>query len=463
MILAATFVFSSAVAVFADQESDLKEQKAAAEAELYNTNATLDDLAYQQEQIREEISDANADLVDLMVQISQAEQDIEMTKGMIEETESAIRKTRNQLKTQNALKDEQYDDMVTRICYIYENGGQAAWATLLFNSGDLESFLNKAEYTSELQKADRAALEDFAATIEKISNTEEELKEEKENEESQKANLEAQQKGLEEQHADLEVLLADLEATSDNYEVQIAEARAQATAIQELINRQTAEIARIQEEKRREEERRRAEEEARRRAEEEARRAAEERAAEEERARAAAAEEAARAAAEEAAAEAGDDADYEEVYDEVYEETYEDTYDEPEETYEEEASTPSYSSGSGSGYGIVSFADQFVGNRYVYGGNSLTGGIDCSHFVYQVLSNCGVYSGPYLTSGEWAYAGRSVSSLAEAQAGDVIVYSGHVGIYDGSGMIVEAKGTQYGITHDRAADCKQIVAIRRFT
>ena len=93
----------------------------------------------------------------------------------------------------------------------------------------------------------------------------------------------------------------------------------------------------------------------------------------------------------------------------------------------------------------------------------MTNGCDCSHFVYNVLKNCGVYSGGYMTSGEWAYAGRSVSSLSSAQAGDVIVYSGHVAIYDGDGGIVEAKGSQWGITHDRSATCKSIVAIRRFT
>ena len=130
---------------------------------------------------------------------------------------------------------------------------------------------------------------------------------------------------------------------------------------------------------------------------------------------------------------------------------------------EEEEEEESYSSGSSSGYGIVDYADQFVGCPYVWGGNSLTNGCDCSHFVYNVLKNCGVYSGDYLTSGEWAYVGRSVSSLSSAQAGDIIVYSGHVAIYDGDGCIVEAKGSQWGITHDRSATCKSIVAIRRFT
>ena len=126
-------------------------------------------------------------------------------------------------------------------------------------------------------------------------------------------------------------------------------------------------------------------------------------------------------------------------------------------------SSGSVSSSGASGSSIVAYADQFVGNPYVWGGNSLTNGIDCSHFVYQVLKNTGAYSGGYTTSAGWRGMGTAVSSLSEAKAGDVICYSGHVAIYDGNGGIVEAKGTKWGITHDRSANCKTILAIRRFT
>lgn len=111
---------------------------------------------------------------------------------------------------------------------------------------------------------------------------------------------------------------------------------------------------------------------------------------------------------------------------------------------------------------IVSYADQFIGNPYLYGGNSLTDGIDCSHFVYQVLTNTGHYDGGYATSDGWASLGSSVSSLDEAVAGDVIVYPGHVAIYDGEGGIVQAQGSEAGITHSRDADYKDIIAIRHF-
>ena len=117
----------------------------------------------------------------------------------------------------------------------------------------------------------------------------------------------------------------------------------------------------------------------------------------------------------------------------------------------------------GGGNDITAFAEQYVGCPYVWGGSSLTQGCDCSHFVWLVLLNTGHYSGDYLTSFYWRTAGEAVPSLEMAQAGDIICYNGHVAIYDGNGLIIEAKGSNWGITHDRTADHAPILAIRRFT
>ena len=114
------------------------------------------------------------------------------------------------------------------------------------------------------------------------------------------------------------------------------------------------------------------------------------------------------------------------------------------------------------GNGIITFAKQFVGRPYVWGGNSLTDGIDCSHFVWQILTRCGAYDGEYTTSGGWRSLGMEIASLDEARAGDVICYNGHVALYDGEGKIVEALNENAGITCDRPVDCDTILTIRRF-
>ena len=114
------------------------------------------------------------------------------------------------------------------------------------------------------------------------------------------------------------------------------------------------------------------------------------------------------------------------------------------------------------GNGIITFAKQFVGRPYVWGGNSLTDGIDCSHFVWQILTRCGAYDGEYTTSDGWRSLGTEVTSLDEARTGDVICYNGHVALYDGEGKIVEALNENAGIICNRPVDCNTILTIRRF-
>ncbi len=116
------------------------------------------------------------------------------------------------------------------------------------------------------------------------------------------------------------------------------------------------------------------------------------------------------------------------------------------------------------GQKIVDYAQNFVGNKYVSGGDSLTDGCDCSHFVYLVLKDVGAYKGAYTTSNNWAKLGKEVKGVAKAQAGDVFVYNGHVGIYDGKGHLIEARSPKLGITNNGGVNKpdKKLIAIRRF-
>ncbi len=129
------------------------------------------------------------------------------------------------------------------------------------------------------------------------------------------------------------------------------------------------------------------------------------------------------------------------------------------------STSTSSSTSSSDGQKIVDYALNFVGNPYVWGGSSLTSGCDCSHFVYLVLKDVGAYNGGYVTSSNWNKLGTKVKGgLSNAQAGDVVVYSGHVGIYDGKGKLVEAKGRKWGITNDRSPQnsSHKLLGVRRF-
>ena len=121
-------------------------------------------------------------------------------------------------------------------------------------------------------------------------------------------------------------------------------------------------------------------------------------------------------------------------------------------------SSKSYSKASGSGgSSVANYACQFVGNPYVYGGSSLTNGTDCSGFVMSVYGAYGI-SLPH-SSSALRGVGYGVST-SDMQPGDIVCYSGHVGIYIGNGSIVHASTPQSGIKISTAY-YRDILAVRR--
>ena len=118
----------------------------------------------------------------------------------------------------------------------------------------------------------------------------------------------------------------------------------------------------------------------------------------------------------------------------------------------------SQTSGAAKGQAVVDFALQFVGNPYVYGGTSLTNGADCSGFVLSVYKEFGVKLPHSATADQ--KMGVAVASLEEARPGDLLCYSGHVGIYIGNGKFVHASNPRTGIKIGDA-NYRKILAIRR--
>jgi len=113
---------------------------------------------------------------------------------------------------------------------------------------------------------------------------------------------------------------------------------------------------------------------------------------------------------------------------------------------EEDTSTTSVDSNS-RGAQIAAYATQFVGNPYVYGGASLTGGADCSGFTMAVFANFGI--GLPHNAAAQSGCGRSVS-LSDLQPGDLLFYDngggiGHVTLYIGGGQVVHASSPETGI------------------
>lgn len=130
------------------------------------------------------------------------------------------------------------------------------------------------------------------------------------------------------------------------------------------------------------------------------------------------------------------------------------------------ASRPSNSSGSSNsgtssvsnGQAVVDYGMQFLGNPYVFGGTSLTNGIDCSAFVQKVYAAFGV-SLPR-NSASQRNVGYAVS-MDQIQPGDIVCYSGHVGIYAGNNTLLHASNERTGITLTSPITYRPVLAIRR--
>ena len=142
--------------------------------------------------------------------------------------------------------------------------------------------------------------------------------------------------------------------------------------------------------------------------------------------------------------------------------TYTETTDGYTETVAEEPA-PAAPAASSAGQAIADYACQFVGNPYVYGGASLTGGADCSGFTMAVMANFGI--GLPHNAAAQSGCGTPVS-LDAIQPGDLLFYDGgggigHVTIYIGNGQVVHASNPTNGILIS-SIDYRTPVAARRF-
>ena len=442
LTLAILMCGSQVVSVSADRESDLREEQAWTSQQLDATYARMSALWDQKQQLESQIESLNSDLVNVMVSIQTLESDIASKEAEIEKTQGDLTKAQN-------AKDKQYGAMKKRIQYLYEKGGNNAWFQMMLNADNLADLLTRAEYTQQMYEQDRESLQKYARTIEEVQKLEDQYEQEKADFETMKEEYEAQQSNLQYQ-------LDVTRANSADCENEIAYAQQQATEYANLLEQQQAEIEQL------EAERIAAEEEARRQAEAEA----------------------AAAAAAQEAAQNGDNSSEDVQYDEdgnvvsgssdgssdyEYDEygnvidtdntvDYNSEASSSDSSADSSSDSSSASSSSGSGSSVVSYATQFVGNPYVWGGTSLTSGADCSGFVQSVYANFGV-SLPR-TSYEQQNAGYEVS-YADAQPGDLICYGGHVAIYMGNGQIVHASNARDGIKVSDNAAYRTITSVRR--
>lgn len=115
---------------------------------------------------------------------------------------------------------------------------------------------------------------------------------------------------------------------------------------------------------------------------------------------------------------------------------------------------------------VVNYAQKFLGTPYVYGGNSLTEGIDCSGFTQQVYAHFGVTLPR--TADAQSKVGTTVNGLSNAKPGDLLFFENdgdsaldHVAIYMGGGKRIHASSAKGYITIDSSITTQGLRVIKR--
>lgn len=222
--------------VYASKLSDLKKKNEEDKEKLEEIDGQIGDMEDEAQGIESEMQEVELALVDIMASISLLEDEIAEKKEEIVQVTAELEQAKLD-------EEKQYEEMMSRIHYNYENG-QLSYVDILLTATSISDMLNRADYLDRLYEYDRTLLEKYHDARLLV----EELKEQLEIEE---AELETAQAECEEEQAGLEVALSELEQLSADYELQITKAKQEAQVYKTLIKQQNAEIARLEEEERR--------------------------------------------------------------------------------------------------------------------------------------------------------------------------------------------------------------------
>ena len=381
------------------KQKDAEKKKSQAEQDLPDKKYEINGLKDQQQTTADDIKNKSAKLDEILAAQKKLQSDITSKQAEIEQNQKDLAAAQEK-------QQEQYDAMKKRIQFMYENSSEDNIWTAIIESNGITDMLNRIEYVSDVYDSDRALMDSYQAAVEQVKEIGTKL-------DNDMNELTAMQDDYEKQQADVEAAIVALENQKEQYASQIAQAQQQADNYQNII---TAQGKIIQEQ------------------------------------------EAAAAAAAAAAARANSSSSSGSSSSSSYDGGG---------AGKGGSIASDYAAGGGknpgastgvSGSTVVSYAMQFVGHPYVWGGNSLTNGVDCSGFVHEVYAHFGISTPRY--SQAFKSVGQAVS-FDNIQPGDVVVYPGHVAIYAGGGVIVEAQSTKAGITANRSVQCHTILAIRR--
>ncbi len=374
--------------------SKAKNKKSEAQTALDNANADIENIQSQQQELQSQIDALDADLVNIIM-------NLDILEGELSDKQTELDNVTAQLAQAQEDEQNQYDAMKKRIVYMYENGDDS-YIEALVGATDFSDLLNRLEYAQQIYDYDRNLLTQYQETVQQVADLKSQV-------ETEKAELEEVQQSYQEQQASYESMIAEKQSQMSDFDTQLASAQSLAAQYKATVDEQNEIIRQEQ-------------------------------------------------AAAAAAAAQNNNNNKGNNTTTANNNTGSNTGGD---------STTGGSTGGGglnppfstsvSGSDVVSYACQFIGNPYVWGGESLTNGADCSGFIKSVYANFGI-SLPH-SSVALQRAGSEVS-YENAQPGDIVCYAGHVAIYMGGGQIVHASSPSTGIKTG-SATYRSIISVRR--
>lgn len=380
--------------------SKAKNKKSEAQTALDNANADIENIQSQQQELQSQIDALDADLVNIIM-------NLDILEGELSDKQTELDNVTAQLAQAQEDEQNQYDAMKKRIVYMYENGDDS-YIEALVGATDFSDLLNRLEYAQQIYDYDRNLLTQYQETVQQVADLKSQV-------ETEKAELEEVQQSYQEQQASYESMIAEKQSQMSDFDTQLASAQSLAAQYKATVDEQNEIIRQEQ------------------------------------------------AAAAAAAAQNNNKGNNTTTANNNDGNT---TGNNNGSNTGGDSTTGGSTGGGGlnpsfstsvSGSDVVSYACQFIGNPYVWGGESLTDGADCSGFIKSVYANFGI-SLPH-SSVALQRAGSEVS-YENAQPGDIVCYAGHVAIYMGGGQIVHASSPSTGIKTG-SATYRSIISVRR--
>ena len=425
VLLICTLTIGYSMEVCAATVDEVREEQEETQEQLDEVDERMDSLENQKDAVAGEITVLDTQLVDILTSISICEDEIAAK-------EDEIDVVKDELEAAKEREAAQYEDMKTRIRFMYEKGDQA-YIQIFLEASSLPEMLNKASYVESLYEYDRELLLEYEDTKLEVASIKEEL-------ELEEADLLSSQRELKEQQDYLEKVIAEKRATVANFDTQLAQAQREANSYKEQLRAQNEKIKQLEEEER----------ERQRQLEKEKNNP---KGGETEVASGTAAGEAVNSS--EGSLPGANDGGNAGSYGEYYDNNQ--NGDAGGNNTSDSGSTSGAGGNAGLGQQIADYGCQFIGNPYVYGGTSLTNGTDCSGFTQSVYAHFGIRLPRDSTSQRFIGTGVSYE---EARPGDLICYAGHVAIYIGNGQIVHASTERTGIKITNAT-YRTILSVRR--